>query len=87
MPKLSFLNVNNCGKLITVSFNEVKTLRYFWTFFWTFLLIQMATYVVGSMNVATYSFQTASIVAIIVTALIVILGSVIPNEPVKEPNH
>ncbi|WP_453990840.1 YjzD family protein [Bacillus nitroreducens] len=62
-------------------------MRYFWTFFWTFLLIQMATYVVGSMNVATYSFQTASIVAIIVTALIVILGSVIPNEPVKEPNH
>jgi hypothetical protein len=65
----------------------VKTLRYFWTFFWTFLLIQMASYVIGSMQAATYSFQTASVVAVIVTALIIILGSVIPNEPVEEPHH
>ncbi len=47
----------------------------------------MASYVIGSMQAATYSFQTASIVAVIVTALIIILGSVIPNEPVEEPHH
>ncbi len=87
--KIAFLKDDKCGKLFKdiVKFNEVKTLRYFWTFFWTFLLIQMASYVIGSMQAATYSFQTASVVAVIVTALIIILGSVIPNEPVEEPHH
>ncbi len=47
----------------------------------------MAAYVVGSMNVATYSFSTSTIVAVIVTALIVTLGAIIPNEPVEEPHH
>ncbi|MEH7381719.1 YjzD family protein [Bacillus sp. JJ1533] len=62
-------------------------MRYFWTFFWTFLLIQMASYVIGSMQAATYSFKTSSIVAVIVTALIIILGSIIPNDSVEEPQH
>ena len=47
----------------------------------------MASYVIGSMQAATYTFKNASIVAVIVTALIIILGSVIPNEPAEEPNH
>ncbi|MFT4412520.1 YjzD family protein [Fredinandcohnia humi] len=62
-------------------------MRYFWTFFWTFLLIQMASYVIGSMQGATYEFATASVVAVIVTALIIILGAVIPNEPVEGSHH
>ncbi|WP_449539457.1 YjzD family protein [Ferdinandcohnia sp. Marseille-Q9671] len=62
-------------------------MRYFWTLFWTFLLVQMASYVIGSMQAATYSFSTASVVAVIVTALIIILGAVIPNEPVEDAHH
>lgn len=58
-------------------------MKYFWTLIWTFLLVQMASYVIGSMQSATYDFVTASVVAVIVTVLIIVLGSLIPNEPVE----
>lgn len=56
-------------------------MRYFWTFFWTFLLIHMASYVISSMQGAAYDFGTSSIVAIIASVLIILIGEIIPNEP------
>jgi len=59
-------------------------MRYFWTFFWTFLLIQMAAYVLSSMQGGTYEFGTASIIAVIASILIFIIAELIPNEPVEK---
>jgi hypothetical protein len=62
---------------------EVKTMKLFWTFFWTFLLVNMATYVVSSMQGNTYDFATAALLAVIATAIIVGIAAVIPDEPVE----
>jgi hypothetical protein len=58
-------------------------MRYFWTFFWTFLLVQMASYVISSMQGGTYEFGTSTIVSVIAVVLIFIIGELIPNEPVE----
>jgi hypothetical protein len=62
----------------------VKIVRFFWTLFWTFLLVQMSAYVISSMQGATYEFGTASIVAVVSFVLITALGELIPNEPVEK---
>ncbi|MBM6618301.1 YjzD family protein [Bacillus suaedaesalsae] len=60
-------------------------MRYFWTFFWTFLLIQMTLYVVSSMQSATYSFQTGTIVAVVFSILIFVLGdALVPKEQAEK---
>jgi hypothetical protein len=63
----------------------VNTLRFFWTFFWGFLLIHMESYVISSMQGSTYEFVNSSIIAVIAIFIIFIIGSVLPNEPVE--NH
>jgi hypothetical protein len=57
-------------------------MSYFWTLFWTFLLVQMLNYVVSSMTGATFDFVTGSILAIIVTVLLFVVSAIIPNDPV-----
>ncbi|MFD2443176.1 YjzD family protein [Bacillus sp. CGMCC 1.16607] len=57
-------------------------MRYFWTLFWTFLLVQMLNYVVTSMTGTTYDFNTGTIISVIVAVLIFVVTLVIPNEPV-----
>lgn len=60
-------------------------MRYFWTFFWTFLLIQMVLYVVSSMQSATYSFKTGTIVAVVFSILIFVLGdALVPKEQTEK---
>jgi hypothetical protein len=60
-------------------------MRYFWTFFWTFLLIQMVLYVVSSMQGGTYSFAQGSIIAVTFSVLIFVLGdALVPKEPVHK---
>jgi hypothetical protein len=63
---------------------EVNTLRFFWTFFWGFLLIHMASYVISSMKGITYDFVNSSILAVIAIFIIIIIGIVLPNEPVEK---
>lgn len=58
-------------------------MSYIWTFFWTFLLIHMASYVVSSMNGAPYEFMTASIIAVLTTVAIFAIGAVIPKPQVE----
>jgi hypothetical protein len=57
-------------------------MSYFWTLFWTFLLVQMLNYVVTSMTGATFDFVTGSILAVIVTVLLFVVSAIIPNDPV-----
>ncbi|MFL6560326.1 MAG: YjzD family protein [Bacillus sp. (in: firmicutes)] len=57
-------------------------MRIFWTFFWTFLLVQMLTYVVSSMTPgASYEFMPAVVASVVVTILIFAITALIPNEP------
>jgi hypothetical protein len=58
-------------------------MRYFWTFFWTFALIHMASYVLASMQGAPYEFGLSSIVSLVVAVLIIVIASILPNEPVE----
>lgn len=58
-------------------------MRLFWTFFWTFLLVQMATYVMGSMQGIPYNFSTGALLGIIVTIFIVIVANLLPDEPAE----
>jgi predicted PurR-regulated permease PerM len=64
---------------------EVNAMRFFWTFFWGFLLIHMASYVVNSMTGGHYDFMSASILSVIAIVVIFFIAAVIPNEPA--PNH
>lgn len=63
-------------------------MKYFVTFFWTFLLVQMVTYVVSSMLGIAFDFQTGSILAVVFTVLLFVLSAIIPEGPVeKESIH
>ncbi|WP_071459136.1 YjzD family protein [Bacillus massilinigeriensis] len=55
-------------------------MKYVWTFFWTFLLIQMLTYVSSSMIGVGYDFKEGSILAVGATILIYILPFIIPED-------
>ncbi|CUA79362.1 YjzD family protein [Anoxybacillus suryakundensis] len=57
-------------------------MRIFWTFFWTFLLVNMVTYVVSSMIGAAYHFSTGTTLAVVATVLIIAIAQLIPNDPV-----
>lgn len=59
-------------------------MRFFWAFFWSFLLVQMLTYVVSSMNGVAFDFTLGSLLAVGVTVLIFVVSSLIPNEPVEK---
>lgn len=59
-------------------------MRYLFTFFWSFLLAQMLTYVVSSMNGSSFNLGTGFILSIIFTVLVFVLGAVIPNDPKHE---
>lgn len=57
-------------------------MRIFWTFFWTFLLVNMVTYVVSSMIGVGYHFATGTTLAVIATVLILLIAQLIPDDPV-----
>ncbi|HAQ06174.1 MAG TPA: DUF2929 domain-containing protein [Bacillus bacterium] len=62
-------------------------MRYFWTFFWTFLLVQMLNYVAGSMIGTPFDFKSGSIIAVVAFIIIVALPLVLPNEPEEKHGH
>jgi len=55
--------------------------RYFWSLFWGFLLVQMVTYVVSSMLGTPYNVKTGTILTIFVVAFVYMISALIPNEP------
>jgi hypothetical protein len=59
-------------------------MRYFWTFFWSFLLVEMLTYVVSSMNGTAFDLKMGAILSVVVTILIYVVSAIIPNEPANK---
>ncbi|KAB2331096.1 YjzD family protein [Bacillus mesophilum] len=59
-------------------------MKYLWTFIWTFLLVQMLSYVAGNMLGASYEFQTSAILAVAATLLIYVIPAIIPDEPAEK---
>lgn len=53
-------------------------------FVWSFLLVQMASYVISSMTGGTYDFQQATIISFVVGIIVMLLSVFIPNEPVEQ---
>jgi|GEM_PF-458798 len=65
--------------------NGVNKLKYIFTFIWTFALTHMVMYVTSAMvEGGEYVFSTASILAVAITILILLVAAIIPNEPVQE---
>jgi uncharacterized membrane protein len=62
----------------------VTDVRFFWTFFWAFVLTQMLTYVVSSMNGLAFHFGTGLILSIGITILLFVMTLIIPNDPVED---
>ncbi|WP_203364182.1 YjzD family protein [Bacillus sp. REN10] len=58
-------------------------MQYIMTFFWSFLLIQMLSYVVGSMNGAAFTWMPGTIISIIVAVLLFVISALVPNDPVE----
>jgi hypothetical protein len=55
-------------------------MRYIWTIIWAFLLTQMLFYVVSNMTSTDYSMGSASVISLIISAIIFVLGdAVVPN--------
>jgi hypothetical protein len=58
--------------------------RYFWSLFWGFLLVQMLTYVVGSMIGTTYDFKMGTILTVVLVVMVYAISALIPNEPAEK---
>ncbi len=56
-------------------------MKYFWTFVWTFLLVQMLYYVAGSMYGTPYDLKLGTLISVAVTAFILLIGTLIPEKP------
>ncbi|MBS4172033.1 YjzD family protein [Bacillus sp. FJAT-49736] len=59
-------------------------MKYFWTLFWTFLLVHMLGYVGSAMTDTNYSLKDISIISVVVTILILVVSAIIPNSPATE---
>lgn len=59
-------------------------MRVFWTVFWSLLLINMISYVVANMVGDTYNYMLASMVAIVFSVIVMLIGKALPNEPVEK---
>jgi predicted PurR-regulated permease PerM len=62
----------------------VTGVRFFWTFFWAFLLTQMLNYVVSSMNGLSFHFMTGLVLSVVITVLLFVMTLIIPNDPVED---
>jgi predicted PurR-regulated permease PerM len=62
----------------------VTGVKFFWTFFWAFLLTQMLNYVVSSMNGLSFHFMTGLVLSVVITVLLFVMTLIIPNDPVED---
>ncbi|MDZ5606325.1 YjzD family protein [Bacillus pseudomycoides] len=59
-------------------------MRVIWAFIWSFLLVHMMSYVIGSMTGGKYNFEQASIFSVVLAVLVMAIAAAIPNEPVEQ---
>ncbi|MGC4375380.1 YjzD family protein [Fictibacillus sp. Mic-4] len=55
-------------------------MRFIWTLIWSFLLSNMAFYVLGSMQGGKFDFTTASIFGVVFALFITVVGEMLPKE-------
>jgi uncharacterized membrane protein len=55
-------------------------MRYFWTFLWSFLLSNMLVYVVSNMEGSHFDLMQSTILAVVFTVIISIMGSATAGE-------
>ncbi|KAB7704979.1 DUF2929 family protein [Bacillus aerolatus] len=59
-------------------------MQFIMTFFWTFLLTEMLTYVVSSMNGIEFNFMTGLVLAIAATVLMFVLSTLLTDEHAEQ---
>ena len=59
-------------------------MRVIWALIWSFLLVHMMSYVIGSMTGGTYDFNQASIFSVVLAVFVLAIAAAIPNEPVEQ---
>lgn len=62
-------------------------MQYIMTFFWSFLLVSMLNYVVSSVQNVPFNFVDGAIVSVAFSVLVLVIGAIIPNEPVADADH
>ncbi|KIL73086.1 hypothetical protein SD78_3274 [Bacillus badius] len=74
----------NGGLYTYLLLEEGYSMQYIMTFFWTFLLTEMLTYVVSSMNGAEFNFMTGLILSIIATILLFIFSALLTDDQAEQ---
>lgn len=59
-------------------------MRFIMAFIWSFSLIALLNYVVGSIANVKFDLQAGVVISLVIAVLVIILGEVIPNEEVAD---
>lgn len=59
-------------------------MRFVMAFIWSFCLVALLNYVVGSIANVNFDLQAGVAISLIAAVLVIILGEVIPNEEVAD---
>lgn len=62
-------------------------MKFIFTLLWSFMLVTMLNYVVSSVQNVPFDFTLGAILSVVVTGLVVVISSIIPNEPVAHEHH
>lgn len=54
------------------------------TFVWSFVLVSLLNYVVGSIANTDFNFQAGAIISVGLAVLIILLGEALPTKPVSD---
>lgn len=57
------------------------------TIFWTLVLVTMLNYVVSSVQNVDFEFMNGVIISIPTAIILIIMTTIIPNEPVASKQH
>lgn len=54
------------------------------TFVWSFLLVSLLNYVVGSIANVPFNFEAGAVISLVLAVLVILLGESIPEGPVSD---
>ena len=57
------------------------------TFFWSACLVSMLNYVVSSVIGVEFNFMNGIYVSLAFSVIVLIIGAIIPNDPVEHSEH
>lgn len=59
-------------------------MRFILAFVWSFGLIALLNYVVGSIANINFDLQAGVVISLVVAVLVIVIGEVIPNEEIAD---